>query len=269
MSSVSLDSHTEPSTHIVTELGMAIQLACDELHGTAVVVPEMYVPETECMRTSILATWTDLLAGLLVGEVIAPRVPVTLELAVDLYSEPTYSGRLHAAGRILKAGQSVVVATVDFTAEDGEPVAMATTSFMAALDATLTMPSLSESLRLNHEGLGRLTVPFAERCRCERREPGVAVLARSDDGLNSSNTINGGLIALAVEEAALSCTPGAILSSLAMRYMRPARIGPVVATTAVHGDLSRVHVRDAGADDRLTVVATTRASESACPMRLP
>lgn len=194
--------------HIVTELGMAIQLAGEELHGTALVVPEMYVPETECARTSIIATWTDLLAGLLVGEVLAPRVPVTLELAVDLYTEPVGCGRLHAVGRILKAGRSVVVAGVDFTAEDDEP--------------------------------------------------GVAVLARADDGLNASNTINGGLIALAVEEAALSRAPGATLSSLAMRYLRPARIGPVVATAARYGELARVQVRDAGNDDRLAVVATTR-----------
>lgn len=244
--------------HIVTELGMAIQLAGEELHGTALVVPEMYVPETECARTSIIATWTDLLAGLLVGEVLAPRVPVTLELAVDLYTEPVGCGRLHAVGRILKAGRSVVVAGVDFTAEDDEPVAMATASFMAAPDATLTMPSLAESLLINHAGDGRLTAPFAERARCERREPGVAVLARADDGLNASNTINGGLIALAVEEAALSRAPGATLSSLAMRYLRPARIGPVVATAARYGELARVQVRDAGNDDRLAVVATTR-----------
>lgn len=249
-------THLDPATHIVTELGMAVRLAGDELRGAAPIVAEMYAPDTECVRTSILATWTDLIAGLLVGRVTAPRVPVTLELSIDLYGKPAECTRVHASGRVLKAGRSVVVTSVDFTADD-EPVAMATASFMAAPDATFTMPGIDESLRHNSGG-GRLTAPFAVRAGCERRAPGIAMLARSDDGLNSTNTINGGLIALAVEEAALSLAPGATVSSLAMRYLRPARVGPVIATAVNHGDLARVEVCDAGADDRLAVVATTR-----------
>jgi acyl dehydratase len=88
----------------------------------------------------------------------------------------------------------------------------------------------------------------------------VAVLPRSDDGLNASGTVNGGLIALVVEEAALSLTPGATLSSMALRYLRPVRIGPAVATADVRAGLGRVEVRDAGGDDRPVVTATTRTS---------
>ena len=45
----------------------------------------------------------------------------------------------------------------------------------------------------------------------------MAVLPRSEDGLNSSNTVYGGLIALAVEEAVLSLADGQTLCSLALR----------------------------------------------------
>jgi hypothetical protein len=86
----------------------------------------------------------------------------------------------------------------------------------------------------------------------------VAVLPRSADGLNSSGTLNGGLVALVIEEAALSLTPRATLSSMAMRYLRPVRIGPAVATAEVHAGLGRIEVHDAGTPDRLAVVATTR-----------
>jgi acyl-coenzyme A thioesterase PaaI-like protein len=71
--------------------------------------------------------------------------------------------------------------------------------------------------------------------------------------------LNGGLLALAVEEAALSLTPNTTLSSLAMRFLRPVRIGPAVAHAQVHHDLARVEVCDAGNADRLAVVATARA----------
>jgi hypothetical protein len=43
-----------------------------------------------------------------------------------------------------------------------------------------------------------------------------------------------------------------------MRYLRPARVGPVVATATAHGPLAQVDVRDAGSDDKLAVVATAR-----------
>ena len=44
----------------------------------------------------------------------------------------------------------------------------------------------------------------------------------------------------------------------ALRYLRPARVGPVVAKADVLAGLGRVEVRDAGSDDRLAIVATTR-----------
>jgi hypothetical protein len=40
------------------------------------------VPGTSRLRTSILATWADNLAGLLAVYAMAPRVPVTLDLDV-------------------------------------------------------------------------------------------------------------------------------------------------------------------------------------------
>lgn len=247
----------DPPTHIIGELGTTIDVAGDELHGRADVVPEMHVPGTDRLRTSILATWTDLLAGLLAVRVMARRVPVTLDLAVDVYRELDGVDRVRSAGRIVKAGRSVVVAEVDFTTGNEAPIATATASFMAAPDVNLTIPESATGPTRSPHG-ARLARPFAERAGCRRREPGVAELARSEDGLNSSNTINGGLLALVVEEAALSLAPGATLASLAMRYLRPARVGPVVATASRRGELARVEVRDTGGGERLAVVATTR-----------
>ena len=87
-------------------------------------------------------------------------------------------------------------------------------------------------------------------------------MPRTPDGLNATGSINGGLLALAIEEAALSLTPGATLCSLALRYLRSVRNGPAVATADVHHGLGRVEVRDAGDDDRLAAVATTRAART-------
>jgi acyl-coenzyme A thioesterase PaaI-like protein len=52
--------------------------------------------------------------------------------------------------------------------------------------------------------------------------------------------------------------PGESLASLDLRYLQPARVGPVVATAEVRHGLGRVEVRDEGNENRLCVAATTR-----------
>lgn len=250
-------SRADGSRHILNDLGFEVREAGDELRGSAPVVPEMFVPATTCIRTSILATWVDVVAGLLAVNVFAPRIPVTLDLDVHLYGRPREVARIDATARLMKKGRSVVVVAVALTDERGQDVALGTASFMATPDPAKTMPPEMMGVHALPRQRGRLSVPFAERARCTVREPGVAVLTRSDDGMNAGNTVQGGLIALSVEEAALSLTPGAILSSLAMRYLRPVRIGPAVATAQAHGGVSRVEVRDAGSEDRLAVFAVT------------
>lgn len=253
-----VEAERRRSRHVLRELGFALRRSGDELHGSARVVPQMWVPGTSSLRTSILAAWADHATGLLAVDVFAPRVPTTLELDVQLYQPAPGHGTVRAAARTIKAGRSVVVLTVDFTDGDGEPIAVGTGAFMATPDPGLTMPPGIARPDPAPDAGKRLRVPFAERAGCTRREPGVAVLHRSDDGINIAHAVNGALIALVIEEAALSLTPGATLSSLAMHFLRPVRVGPAVATADVRAGLGRVEVRDAGSDDRLGVVGTTR-----------
>nr|MDT0666325.1 hypothetical protein [Micromonospora sp. DSM 115978] len=150
-----------------------------------------------------------------------------------------------------------------FAGGDGTVLGVGTVSFMAAPDPSMTMPAGMDADDGSASRRGRLRVPFAERARCEVREAGVAVLQRSTNGLNASNTVQGGLIALAAEEAALSLTPGYTLASMSLRYLRPVRVGPAVATAAVKAGLSAVEVCDEGSDGRLAVYAVTRTFDDA------
>ncbi len=241
---------------MLSDLGLSVTRHGDGRRGTATVFPEMHVPGTSHLRTSILATWADTLAGHLVMDLLSPRVPVTLDLDVHVYGPPPGDGIVNGAGQVLKAGRSVFVVRVDFTTEQGDPIGFAAASFMAAPDTSLTI-ALTGLERPAPTGK-QLHVAFADRAGCQRREPGVAVLSSSDESLNASNTLNGGLIALLVEEAALSLSPGLTLSSLALRYLQPVRIGPAVARATLQGDLAHIEMCDAGNDNRLCVVATTR-----------
>ena len=246
----------DANSHVLSELGFGVGWVGDDLEGSVSVIDEMRVPETSHLRTSLLATWADHLSGLLAATAVAPRVPVTLQLDVHLYAPAPGSGRVRGKARVLKAGRSVFFTDVEFSADDGPVFAMSTASFMTSPDESLNLP---DNLSLHGPPpVQRLALPFAERVGCERRGPGTAVLPRSEEGLNSSNTFNGGLIALAVEEAALSLEPGATLSSLILRYLRPVRVGPAVATARTGSGLGEIEVRDAGNENRLSVLATTR-----------
>lgn len=245
-------------SHIIAELGFGVRKAGDEVRGSGSVVPEMWTPGTTCVRTSILATWVDIVAGHLAVGSFAPRVPVTLELDVHLYRPLEGCQDVEVVGRVLKAGRSVVVSGLELHDGNGAILGFGHGSFVAAPNPALRMPELPRHFDVLTRRAPTLEVPFAERAGCMRREPGVAVLPRRDDGLNASGTVNGGLLALVAEEAAVSLTPGAALSSMALRYLQPVRRGPAIAQADVHRGVGRVEVRDAGADGRLAVVAITR-----------
>jgi acyl-coenzyme A thioesterase PaaI-like protein len=254
---VGTDAQAAPRRHLLGELRFGVRSAGEELHGSAEVTPEMHVPGTAHLRTSVLAIWADTLLGLLAVRTIAPRVPVTLELEVHLYRPAPAAGSVRSVARVVRAGRSVFVAGAEFTQEDGEPLAVANGSFMAAPHPDLSMPTV-RGIDLPPQRQ-RLSVPLAERAGCERQGPGRAVLPRSEDGLNASGSINGGLIALAAEEALLSLAPGTTLCSLGLRYVRAARVGPLVATARMHAGLGQVELRDSGNGHRLTSTATGRA----------
>jgi len=248
------DEDARASRHILRELGFVTERQGEALVGRATVTGPLLVPGTAHLRTSILATWADTMGGLLAIGSFAPRVPVTLELDVNLFRPAPGSGTVRGVASVAKAGRTVFVFEAEF-ADDGGPFAVAAGSFMASPDPGVKMPT---RLPAAAPASQLLSVPLAERVGCERRAPGEAVLPRSEDGLNSSNTVNGGLIALAAEEAALSLSPGTTLSALALRYLQPVRSGPAVATAVVRQGLGQVRIRDAGADDRLAVLVTTR-----------
>jgi acyl-coenzyme A thioesterase PaaI-like protein len=244
------------SRHLLAELGFTTCVVDGGLQGTGSIDPVMHVPGTSRLRTSILASWADMLGGTLTMRAITPRAPVTLELDVHLYRPPPSAGRLLAVGRIARTGRSVTVVEVEFLDADGAAFGFSGASFMAAPDSSLTLALPASLDRPPREPT--MALPLAERAGCKRQQPGTAVLHRTEDGLNGVGTIHGGLLALAAEEAVLSLAPGCILTSLGLRYLQSVREGPAVASATVSAGLGRVELRDADRDDRLAVTATAR-----------
>ncbi len=244
--------------HIMRELGFDVRPVTGGMHGSGRVTPEMLTPGTTAVRTSILAAWVDVACGHAAIGLFDPGVPVTLDLDVHLHHPPLGCDAIEMVARVQKSGRSVSVLSVDIEA-DGAPLGFAHATFMAAPNPSLRMPTIVRDEALLHPHVATLAVPYAERAGCERGAGGTASIPMRPDGLNASGTLNGALLALVVEEAVLSVTPDAVLSSLSMRFVRPVRIGPAVAHADLRDGLANVVVRDQGRDDQLAVIATTRS----------
>jgi acyl-coenzyme A thioesterase PaaI-like protein len=246
--------------HIMRDLGFGVVPVGDEMHGSAQTVREMHVPGTDSLRTSILAAWADVVSGHIAIGLFQPAVPVTLDLDVHLHRPPVGCDDVRMAAQVQKAGRSVSVLRIAIDGGDGEPLGFGHATFMAAPNPSLRMPTVVRDEALLRAHPPRLDVPFAERAGCERTGPAGATIPMRPDGLNASGTLNGGLLALVVEEAALAgAPPGTALCSMAMRFVQPVRVGPASANADVHDGLADVVVRDTGREDRLAVIATTRA----------
>jgi acyl-coenzyme A thioesterase PaaI-like protein len=242
---------------LLAELGWQVSQVGDELHGQAEIFPELWVPGLSQLRLSVMAAWADQLMGLAAVHIMKPRVPSTLSLELHMREPAPARGLVRGRARLVKTGRSVLVASVEFSMA-GNILAEGIGSFMLAADPGVRLP---EKLSLDRPAdAASLSVPIARRARCERLESGVATIPLLPDARNSANSLHGGLLALAAEEALLSLAPGRALASLSLHYLRPVRTGPARATAELHGDFGKAQLVDQGQDDRLAVLATARVA---------
>lgn len=250
--------------HIVPELGLTVELDGTRGLGHAVVVPEMCVPGSSALRTSVLATWADVVTGILCIAGVAPRIPLTLDLEVQVVDPPRAGDTVTVEAGIVKRGRTVLVTEARFLVEGaGAPAAIALASFIASPDPDHVFPADFRPPVGTRPG--RLTMPFADRAGCKVAVPGTAEVPRTPGGLNSAGGIQGGLVALAAEEAVSSLADAPVyLRSLALRYLRPFAVGPARATAERHGDTGMVRLEDAGTE-KLSGLATAVLAEAPRP----
>jgi acyl-coenzyme A thioesterase PaaI-like protein len=242
------------SGSILAELGLRTRIDAEQVGGTALVVDELCAPATSVLRTSVLGTWADVLAGAVACEAIDPRIPLTLDLEVQVL-QPIRSGTQVAMGSsAVKVGRTVILTETWFREEgDDALAAIAYLSFIASPDPGHVWPG--ERPRFQELARRPLEQPLAQRFGSRIVAPGVVEVPHRGDGLNLSGAIQGGLVALGIEEAALSAAGvPAYLDSLLVRYLRPS-LADARAVAEAHGDRAVVRLADA-ATDRLAATAT-------------
>ena len=244
---------------VLPELALTIVAVGDELHGAFPVLDTMCTPGTDVVRPSVAATQADAILGLHAIRALAPRLPVTLDLDVHLFPEAAGLDRMLGVSRLVRAGRTVIVTDMEFRSPAGRVVGYGGGTFMAIPEPGFRSPDLDEVLARFGEPRGTLVAPITERIGCVRTGPGTAVLPSTSVVHNGAGAINGGMLAVVAEEAALAADPGAArLASIHLRFVRGVRVGPAVATADAHGRTARVEVRDASTGG-IATVATTRS----------
>jgi len=230
------------------------------------------------LGSDLLTCIIDSIGGMTSGLASLPNWIVTTNLMVrrapDALVGSRGTGSLVLDTHVLRRGRSSVVTRVDVADLAGSAVA---TSWMSCAILTpengpppFTRPVQPYEREVPADPI--FAAPPHEFFNLSAgHAPGVVHLDVDQRLRNPWGILHGGSSAVVLDAAARSlvvgqpivgATPEVIVTDLAVHYLSPGRVGPIVATATSVGHrgpdhLVRVEVRDHGADDRLMALAMT------------
>jgi acyl-coenzyme A thioesterase PaaI-like protein len=248
---------------LMSELGIEVVIESEVARGRALITPLLCAPGTQVVRAGMLANWTDMLAGSLAATTVAPKLVVTADLTVRLIGDGSHTNAIVASAHALKRGQATIVLETRFWADDADEDLVAVAHAMFVTSPRPADAAVVDLCDLDRPSSVPLSSPVAERAGLRHVSPGVVELEHRPDVLNISGAMQGGLVALLAEEAALSASPDATwATSLEVRFLRAFREGPARAVaTRLSQDLYQVEVMDIVLD-RLGAVAIVETSDA-------
>ena len=213
--------------HFISEMGFTHQVEEGLARGWGWHAPELSVPGTVFPHASVMLTFADILLGLLSGFACAPRISLTVDLRAQVIYAPPF-GPIEIDGHLLKTGRTTTVGETTFSEPGADlPFAISFGTFIGSprpVDVRDSDPARTDEL----PKMLSLTQPFTERLGIRIVEPGVADADHRPDLLNSSDSIQGGVLALIAEVAAQSLATAEggrtfVVDDLDIRYLRAAQ----------------------------------------------
>lgn len=231
--------------------------------------PEICVAGT--LRATVVVSAIDLLGAASTREIAGVDATFTSDLSLRI-ARPGRPARIEARAERLRDGRRLVTTGVTLEA-DGAPWAYGETTFSrlardpkeaverSALVTPTEIPRHPLARPLSEEVGVTVLDPEAGRIRIPLR-PAL---------LNPEGVLQGALVALAVECAALACADAVLgraqaVCALDLRYLAATAAGPVESEAAwigaASGRMLRVRLRDAGRDGRITTTALVRVVDA-------
>ncbi|MGZ6997597.1 MAG: PaaI family thioesterase [Acidimicrobiia bacterium] len=234
-----------------------------EVHGTAPAPGYLRLPDGSIAMGALLGL-ADSVAGLCGGLAALPGWVVSTNLmlrAVDL----DVVGPLDLAAEVLRVGRNAVVTTV--TVRDGHDATLVAegTLTSAILQPAGGPPVYERPLVLRAPPLDPDTTPALDQFVGVRSvDDDTVAIDLTDDLRNPWGILHGGITAALVDVAARHATGASRTTDAVVHFVRPGRVGPVVASVRrvgarADGHLVRVELRDRGSDDRVMAVAVATA----------
>ncbi len=207
-----------------------------------------------------LLTFADVLIGQLASAQTYPRISVTADLGVKVFSALPGDGMYEMTAELLKTGRTMTVGETRFFSSDRRLMATSVGTFLAsprpADEAPDGFPDSLTARVTTEPGASTL----GEQVGLELLAPGHARIVLRPDLFNATESLQGGLVALLGEVAARSAATARagrpyVVGGLQVHYLAAARVGPFHTSAEVEdregASRVRVEVRDSGRDDRL------------------
>lgn len=210
------------------------------------------------VRLGVLATMVDVSGAGIGLEAVSPDWIATADLSIHL-TRPIISGEARITCTPLRVGARSVVVESTITDADEQPCGYGRISF-ARIPGTATDATVESVL----EGGSPMVEPIAELCGIVPVGPGQLRLDKSGYIRNSFGTVNGGVLALTAEAAAVSAAGGGWATDLQIHYLEQIGDGPVGITAVVvrsdaDGDHCLVRIEDRS-DGRLCAISDVRVA---------
>lgn len=270
-----------PRDHILRDLNIVLEYRGKEGSTAGISVVPAVCSDRGTVQVGVLGTVIDLLGGILAAKAVYPDWIATAHLS--LYStERARTGTVTAVGSVVRVGRAAVVIEAEILAGRTQPGGTAT-SIGSAVATFSRLPRRDGNLDLGRDDGSHQAVTFGAEgpgpsqhlldkasLRVLNEAAGVVELDMSEYVRNSFGALQGGMVALMADAAgqhAARTIAGkpVITADLAIHYLSQGKSGPFYTRAKVlrateDGVLTRVEIRDRGADDLLMTVATNTAT---------
>lgn len=258
-----------PEQHLLRDLGIAGRHQPDLAVNTIAVTPGL--SGADGVRLGVLATLLDVTGAPIALAGVRPDWIATSDLRIHRL-RPCHGTQLRAETRPLRVGsRSVVVEAALFVDSETAPCATGRMAFAripgSSTAATIDPAPDSRPVTFAMEGGNPLVDSIVNTCGMVLVGPGQLRFEKSDYVINSFGTVNGGVLTLAAEVAAVSAAGGGDALDLAIHYLEQIGDGPVAVTAEVMRDEGSHRLCAVRIEDRSTgrLVAVADVTVAATP----
>lgn len=252
-----------PPGHILRKLGIALDPSVEGEVAVSMPVTPHIAGSGGTALLGAVGTMVDLAAGLIAVRSTAPDWTATFELAIHHVAPAPVGSQLSGTCRLVRGGRNTIISETLVKA-DGEDVAYSEVTYIR-FPTPPDRPGATPPGPVDYrDSEPPLDIALVDLIGFRPEAAGTVSFDLSAPIRNSFGSIQGGMSAVALEQAALSArAPGAIATFLHVYFLSPAKTGPFHATARVlrdgpSGSTSRVELRDVGAD-RVLVQGTAIA----------